>query len=145
MRVVVQRVSSAEVAVAGSVIARIERGLLLLVGLARGDGEAAVEWMARKIAGLRIFADAAGLMNADVTTIRGQVLAVPQFTLLADCRKGTRPSFTQAMDPETAAPLFNLFVDRLAAAVGTVETGRFGATMEVRLANDGPVTIVLDR
>ena len=145
MRVVVQRVAWAEVAVDGTRIARIDRGLLLLVGLARGDDEVAIAWMAHKIAGLRVFADAAGLTNADLAAVAGRVLAVPQFTLLADCRKGTRPSFGHAMEPAEAAPLFERFVALLAARVGPVETGLFGATMEVRLANDGPVTLVIDR
>jgi D-tyrosyl-tRNA(Tyr) deacylase len=102
MRVVVQRVAAARVVVAGESIAAIGHGLLLLVGLATGDGETQIEWMARKLAGLRIFADADGLMNAAVTEVGGAVLAVPNFTLLGDCRKGTRPSFAHALAPDVA-------------------------------------------
>ena len=145
MRVVAQRVSEAHVSVDGEVIGAIGRGLLLLVGLARGDGEAQASWMAAKVAGLRIFADAGGLMNAALADVGGAVLAVPQFTLLGDCRKGKRPSFDGALPPDEARPLFARFVDLLAAQVGPVATGRFGATMQVHLVNDGPVTLVLER
>lgn len=144
MRVVVQRVTAARVVVAGEVIAEIGRGLVLLVGLAPGDGEVEVAWMARKVAGLRVFADAAGLMNADLGEVGGEMLAVPNFTLLGDCRKGKRPSFTGALAPALAAPLFARFVAALAAHVGPVATGRFGASMRVELANDGPVTLVIE-
>jgi D-tyrosyl-tRNA(Tyr) deacylase len=144
MRVVVQRVAAARVMVAGESIAAIGHGLLLLVGLATGDGETQIEWMARKLAGLRIFADADGLMNAAVTEVGGAVLAVPNFTLLGDCRKGKRPSFAHALAPDVAQPLFQRFVDVLATRVGSVAAGRFGATMRVELVNDGPVTLVLD-
>ncbi len=128
----------------GETIAAIERGLVLLVGFGTMDRDAQITWMARKIAGLRIFADAAGLMNADVVAAGGGILAVPNFTLLADCRKGKRPSFADALAPDAASPLFDRFVAALAAHVGPVATGRFGADMRVELANDGPVTIVLD-
>lgn len=144
MRIVVQRVATARVVVDGAEIAAIGRGLLLLVGLAAGDGDAQVAWMARKIAGLRIFADAAGLMNADLRDVGGAVLAVPNFTLLADCRKGNRPSFGAALAPAAAAPMFLRFIDALAGHVGAVAAGRFGANMRVELVNDGPVTLVLD-
>jgi D-tyrosyl-tRNA(Tyr) deacylase len=145
MRVVVQRVAAARVLVAGEPIAAIGRGLLLLVGLAPGDGEREVDWMARKLAGLRIFPDAAGQMNAALAAVGGAVLAVPNFTLLADCRKGRRPSFTGALEPDAAEPLFARFVKILTAHVGAqVATGRFGATMQVELVNDGPVTLVVD-
>ena len=144
MRVVVQRVARARVVVAGTVIAAIDRGLLLLVGVAPGDGEAEIDWMARKLAGLRIFEDAAGLMNAALADVGGAVLAVPNFTLLGDCRKGRRPSFAGALAPNAAEPLFRRFVEMLATYVGPVATGRFGATMEVELVNDGPVTLVID-
>jgi len=145
MRVVVQRVSEAAVAVDGEIIAAIGRGLVLLVGLAAGDSEANVAWMAGKIAGLRVFTDAGGLMNAALADVGGRVLAVPQFTLLADCRKGRRPSFDAAMAPAHAAPLFDRFVTLLAARIGPVATGRFGASMQIRLVNDGPVTFVIER
>jgi D-tyrosyl-tRNA(Tyr) deacylase len=118
---------------------------LLLVGLAIGDGEPQVAWMASKIARLRIFDDARGLMNASLAEVGGQILAVPQFTLLADCRKGKRPSFSDALAPAESRPLFGRFVALLESEVGPVGTGCFGASMQVRLVNDGPVTLVLDR
>jgi D-tyrosyl-tRNA(Tyr) deacylase len=144
MRVVVQRVAAARVVVAGEPIAAIGRGLLLLVGFATGDGEAEIAWMARKLSGLRIFADAAGLMNAALADVGGAVLAVPNFTLLGDCRKGKRPSFAGALTPEMAQPLFARFVEILRMHVGSVASGRFGAAMEVELVNDGPVTLVVE-
>ena len=145
MRVVVQRVGSARVLVAGEPIATIGRGLLLLVGFAPGDGERELAWMARKFAGLRIFPDAAGQMNAALADVGGAVLAVPNFTLLGDCRKGRRPSFDGALAPDAAQPLFARFVDVLTGHVaGPVAAGRFGATMQVELVNDGPVTLVIE-
>ena len=146
MRIVLQRVKSASVAVDGETISWIGPGLLLLVGVASGDGEAEADWLANKVAGLRILADGEGRMNRSVAESGGEVLAVSQFTLLADARKGRRPSFVGAATPEVAEPLFNLFCERLrAASVRAVETGRFGAMMDVALVNDGPVTIVLER
>jgi D-tyrosyl-tRNA(Tyr) deacylase len=145
MRVVLQRVSEATVTVDGETIAAVGRGLVLLVGLAAGDGEAEVAWMAQKIANLRVFADAEGLMNAALGYVGGQVLAIPQFTLLGDCRKGRRPSFEHAMAPAHAEPWFERFIALLAARTGHVAIGRFGASMQVRLVNDGPVTFVIER
>lgn len=146
MRVVLQRVKSASVAVDGEKISEIGPGLLLLVGVAAGDGEAESDWLANKVAGLRIVADEEGRMNRSVVESGGEVLAVSQFTLLGDARKGRRPSFVGAAPPEVAEPLFDLFCERLrAAGVRAVETGRFGAMMDVALVNDGPVTIVLER
>jgi len=145
MRVVVQRVASARVTVDGEPVAAIGRGLLLLVGLAPGDDESTLTWMAHKVAGLRILADEAGRMNAALADVNGAVLAVPNFTLLADCRKGNRPSFTGALAPADAEPLFGRFAERLASCVPHVATGRFGAAMHVELVNDGPVTLVIDR
>jgi D-tyrosyl-tRNA(Tyr) deacylase len=146
LRVVLQRVKEASVAVGGERISGIAAGLLLLVGVADGDGEAEADWLAEKVAGLRVFNDAEGKMNLGVRDIGGGVLAVSQFTLLADTRKGKRPSFVQAAPPEKAEPLFDYFCERLrAAGISPVETGRFGAMMEVALVNDGPVTIVLER
>ena len=144
MRVVVQRVREAEVTVDGAAVGRIGRGLVLLVGIATGDGPEEAGWMARKIAGLRLFDDADGPLKQSVVEIGGEVLAVSQFTLLADSRKGRRPSFDAAMPARDAEPLFATFVARLREAVGTVATGRFGATMLVRLVNDGPFTLVVD-
>ena len=146
MRVVLQRVREASVTVDGEVVSGIGPGLLLLVGVAAGDGEAQADWLAEKVAGLRIFNDGEGKMNLSVRDVGGEVLAVSQFTLLADTRKGKRPSFVRAAPPEEAEPLFDHFCGRLrASGVGTVETGSFGAMMEVALVNDGPVTIVLER
>ena len=127
-------------------ISGIGPGLLLLVGVARGDGEPQADWLADKIAGLRIMGDEQDKMNLSVKDAGGAVLAVSQFTLLADTRKGRRPSFVGAAPPEEAARLFDYFCERLrAAGVARVETGRFGAMMDVSLVNDGPVTIVLER
>ncbi len=146
MRIVLQRVKEASVKVAGEEISRVEHGLLLLVGVAGGDGEPEADWLAEKVAGLRIMGDDEGKMNLSVRDTGGAVLAVSQFTLLADTRKGKRPSFVGAAPPDEAARLFDYFCGRLrAAGVGRVQTGRFGAMMDVSLVNDGPVTIVLER
>ncbi len=146
MRAVVQRVAYASVEVEGEVIGRIEAGLLVLLGVARGDTEAEARWLAHKIANLRIFPDGEGKMNLSLLTTGGGVLAVSQFTLHGDVRRGFRPSFVRAAPPEVAEPLFNRFVTFLREeGVVQVETGRFGAHMRVELLNDGPVTIILDR
>lgn len=146
MRIVLQRVTEASVTVSGVEISRIGPGLLLLVGVADGDDEPEADWLAGKIAGLRIMADEEGKMNRSVGDVGGAILAVSQFTLLADARKGRRPSFVGAAPPEEAARLFDYFCEQLrAAGVSRVETGRFGAMMDVALVNDGPVTIVLER
>lgn len=146
MRIVLQRVKEASVTVAGDEISRTGLGLLLLVGVADGDGEPEADWLAEKVAGLRIMADDQGMMNRSVRDTGGDVLAVSQFTLLADTRKGRRPSFIGAAPPEEAVRLFDYFCGQLrAAGVARVETGRFGAMMDVALVNDGPVTIVLEK
>ena len=146
MKIVLQRVKNASVSVAGEQISEIGSGLLLLVGIARGDGEAKVDWLAEKVTGLRVFADAEGRMNLDVRESGGEILAVSQFTLLANTRKGKRPSFVDAAPPEEAERLFDYFCQQLReAGVASVEIGSFGAMMEVTLVNDGPVTIVLER
>ena len=146
MKIVLQRVKNASVSVAGEQISEIGSGLLLLVGIARGDGEAKVDWLAEKVTGLRVFADAEGRMNLDVRESGGEILAVSQFTLLTNTRKGKRPSFVDAAPPEEAERLFDYFCQQLReAGVASVETGSFGAMMEVTLVNDGPVTIVLER
>ena len=146
MKIVLQRVKNASVSVAGEQISEIGSGLLLLVGIARGDGKAKVDWLAEKVTGLRVFADAEGRMNLDVRESGGEILAVSQFTLLANTRKGKRPSFVDAAPPEEAERLFDYFCQQLReAGVVSVETGSFGAMMEVTLVNDGPVTIVLER
>jgi D-tyrosyl-tRNA(Tyr) deacylase len=146
VRVVLQRVKNASVTVSGERISEIGAGLLLLVGVALGDGEGEASWLAEKIAGLRIFNDEDGKMNLSVRDVGGEILAVSQFTLLADTRKGKRPSFIKAALPEEAEPLFDYFCERLReAGIASVETGSFGAMMDVALVNDGPVTIVLER
>jgi D-tyrosyl-tRNA(Tyr) deacylase len=146
LKIVLQRVKNASVSVAGEQISEIGSGLLLLIGIARGDGEAKVDWLAEKVTGLRVFADAEGRMNLDVRESGGEILAVSQFTLLANTRKGKRPSFVDAAPPEEAERLFDYFCQQLReAGVASVETGSFGAMMYVSLVNDGPVTIVLER
>jgi D-tyrosyl-tRNA(Tyr) deacylase len=146
LRIVLQRVKEASVTVAGEKIAEIGQGILLLVGVADGDGEPEADWLAEKIAGLRIMPDEDGKMNLSVRDTEGAVLAVSQFTLLADTRKGKRPSFIKAAPPEEATRLFEYFCERVRlAGVTNVVTGRFGAMMDVYLVNDGPVTIVLER
>ncbi len=145
VRIVLQRVKSASVTVEGEMISEIGGGLLLLVGVARGDGEAEADWLAEKVARLRIFGDEEGKMNLSVKDAGGGILAVSQFTLLADTRKGNRPSFIRAALPDEAEPLFEYFCGRLRKEGVSVQTGRFGAMMDVALLNDGPVTIVLER
>lgn len=144
MRAVVQRVSEASVEVAGEVVGRIDRGLLVLVGVGTADGPADADWLAERLVGLRIFADADGRFDASVIDVAGAVLVVSQFTLCADTRKGRRPSFTGAARPEQAEPLYQRVAGAIAARGVPVATGRFGADMQVRLVNDGPVTILLD-
>ena len=144
MRAVVQRVSSAHVTVGGRTVGEIAGGLLVLVGVEQGDGPADVEYIARKIRELRVFEDEAHHMNRSVEEVGGAVLAVSQFTLAADCRKGRRPSFDDAAPPEIAKPLYEDVVQTLRTAGLTVATGEFQAMMQVALTNDGPVTSLLD-
>lgn len=146
MRAVVQRVSSARVRVEGAIVGEIDRGLLVLLGVAHQDTDEEARWLAEKVAALRIFEDESGKMNRSVTDIAGGILVVSQFTLLADLKKGTRPSFNDAARPEVAIPRYEAFVRFAAAALGRpVATGKFGAMMAVELVNDGPVTLVIDR
>jgi len=145
VRVVLQRVSRAEVRVGERVTGRIARGFLLLVGVTHADGEEQAAWMAEKIAGLRLFADAEGKMNLALADVGGALLVVSQFTLYGDAQKGRRPSFIDAARPETAEPLYEKFVALLRAQGLPVETGEFGAMMDVELVNDGPVTLWLER
>ena len=148
MRVVLQRVSRAEVRVASRVTGKIGPGFLVLAGFAPTDTEAQLEWMAEKILGLRVFGDAEGKMNRDLADAGGAVLVVSQFTLYGDASKGRRPSFIDAAQPNVAIPLYEKFVALLKAKSGgriPVETGEFGAMMDVELVNDGPVTLILER
>ncbi len=144
MRAVVQRVASASVSVSGRIVGEIGRGYLVLVGVARDDADSDADLIAAKIAGLRIFDDAAGDMNLGLRDVGGSILAVSQFTLYGDARRGRRPSFTAAAPGEEARSKFDDVVARLRGEGLTVATGEFGADMQVRLTNDGPVTILLD-
>jgi D-tyrosyl-tRNA(Tyr) deacylase len=144
MRAVVQRVREASVSVEGQITGKIGPGILLLVGVDEDDAEVDAQYIAEKVAGLRIFPDTEGKANLSVEDIGGGVLVVSQFTLHGDCRKGRRPSFTQAARPEKAIPLYELVVSELRDRGLQVGTGVFGAMMEVRLLNDGPFTLLLD-
>jgi D-aminoacyl-tRNA deacylase len=144
MRAVVQRVSRAQVTINGWIAGEIGLGLLVLLGVGRDDHESDVNYMAEKIAGLRIFEDADGKMNRSVLDVSGSVLAVSQFTLYGDVRRGKRPSFDDAAPPEAARRLYELFVERIRATGLRCETGRFQEMMQVELVNEGPVTILLD-
>jgi D-tyrosyl-tRNA(Tyr) deacylase len=144
VRAVVQRSGSAEVRVEGAVVGSIEGGFVVLLGVADGDTERDAEVLAAKVAGLRVFPDDEDRMNLSIADVGGEVLLVSQFTLLADLRKGRRPSFVAAAEPDEAARLVDVVAEHLVAAGLTVATGRFGAMMEVDLVNEGPVTIVVD-
>ena len=146
MIALVQRVSSASVAVDGETVGAVGRGVLVLLGVVEGDTEAEGAWLADKVAALRIFPDDDGRMNRSLVDVGGGALVVSQFTLAADTHKGTRPSYARAARPEVAEPLYKAFATRLGDALGRpVETGVFGAKMEVALVNDGPVTLWLER
>jgi len=149
VRVVLQRVSRAEVRVAGTVTGRIERGFLVLAGFAPTDTAEQLTWMADKILGLRVFGDAEGKMNLALADVAGAILVVSQFTLYGDATKGRRPSFIAAAPPDVAIPLYEQFVvllsERGAGSGITVATGEFGAMMDVELVNDGPVTLILEK
>ena len=144
MRAVVQRVSRAQVTVNGEIAGEIRRGLLVLLGVAGADREADADYLADKIAGLRIFEDENRKMNLDIASVGGGILVVSQFTLYGDVRRGKRPSFDAAAPPERARQLYEYFVERIRAAGLACETGRFQEMMQVELVNDGPVTILLD-
>ncbi|TMK28643.1 MAG: D-tyrosyl-tRNA(Tyr) deacylase [Actinobacteria bacterium] len=144
MRAVCQRVSEARVCVNGAITAEIGNGLVVLLGIARGDGAAEVERLAGKVARLRVFGDAQGRFDRSLLDVGGAALVVSQFTLIADTRKGNRPSFTDAAPPDEAEPLYERFCTALRGEGIPVDTGVFGAMMAVELVNDGPVTIVLD-
>lgn len=145
MRVLLQRVSRAEVRIDGRVAGSVGAGFVLLVGLTHGDGEEQLAWMADKVAGLRLFGDAEGKMNLALSDVGGGCLVVSQFTLYGDASKGRRPSFVDAARPEIAVPLYERFVALLRQRVPQVATGEFGAMMEVELVNDGPVTLWIER
>jgi D-tyrosyl-tRNA(Tyr) deacylase len=147
MRVVLQRVKRAEVRVDGRITGRTEPGFLVLAGFAPTDTDAQLSWMADKILGLRLFGDAEGKMNRDLAEVGGGVLVVSQFTLYGDASKGRRPSFIDAAPPDLAKKLYERFVELVKEKAGTiaVETGEFGAMMDVELVNDGPVTLILER
>lgn len=145
MRIVLQRVSSASVTIDGRVAGAIGRGFCLLVGFTHGDTATQVDWMADKVAGLRLFSDAEGKMNLGLEEVGGAVLVISQFTLYGDASRGRRPSFIDAARPETAIPLYERFVAAFRSRGLTVATGEFGADMQVEIHNDGPVTLILDR
>lgn len=145
MRVLLQRVTKGSVTVDGTVAGSVEHGFVALVGVTQGDGEAQAAWLAKKVAGLRVFEDEAGKMNLSVQDVGGSVLAVSQFTLYANTEKGRRPSFIEAADPQIAEPLVERFCELLRAEGVPVQTGVFGAMMMVEIHNDGPVTILLER
>lgn len=145
MRTVIQRVTSASVAIEAEVVGEIGMGLMILLGVTPEDTMADADWLVGKISRLRIFDDANGVMNLSVLDAGGEVLVVSQFTLMASYRKGNRPSYIRAASPDVAVPLYEYFVDKLQQALGRdVPTGRFGADMQISLTNDGPVTIVMD-
>jgi D-aminoacyl-tRNA deacylase len=144
MRAVVQRVSQARVRIDGAVVGEIGRGLLVLLGVTGTDTPEQARWLAEKIVGLRIFADAEEKMNLSVADVQGGALIVSQFTLYGDCSKGRRPSFIDAAPPETAIPLYEKFIEAVKAQGVPVASGRFGAMMQVELINDGPVTLIID-
>jgi D-tyrosyl-tRNA(Tyr) deacylase len=145
VRVVLQRVSRAAVRVDGATVGAIGRGFVILAGFAPADSEATLEWMAEKIAGLRLFGDSEGKMNLPLSEVGGGMLVISQFTLYGDAVKGRRPSFIDAAPPAVAEPLYQRFVALLGAQGAKVETGRFGAMMDVELVNDGPVTLILEK
>lgn len=145
MRLLLQRVSSASVTVAGRITGQIDRGYLLLVGFTHDDTPERLEWMADKVHGLRLFGDAEGKMNLGIEDVGGAVLVVSQFTLYGDAQKGRRPSFIDAARPEVAIPLYERFVTMLRERGLRVESGEFGAMMDVALVNDGPVTLWLEK
>ena len=145
MRLVIQRVKHASVTIDGTETARIGHGMLILLGVGTEDGTEDVDWLVKKAAAMRIFDDADGVMNLSLVDIGGEALVVSQFTLMASCRKGNRPSYIAAAPPPVSVPLYEEFCRKMGAAVGKeVQTGTFGADMKVELLNDGPVTICLD-
>lgn len=146
MRIVIQRVKSASVVVNDLTVGEIKHGLLVLVGIHESDTKDKIDWCCRKLSKVRIFEDEEGKMNRSVTDVNGGILVVSQFTLYADIKKGTRPSFIEAAKPDIAEPLYNYMVAKLQSSFkGPVETGTFGAMMDISLINDGPVTLIMER
>lgn len=145
MRVVIQRVAEASVVIENKIVAEIQKGLLVLVGIENADTQEDIDWLTAKVARLRVFGDENGVMNLSVQDIGGNVIVVSQFTLHAATKKGNRPSYIKASKPEIAVPLYENFVQKLESEIGKkVQTGAFGADMKVNLINDGPVTIIMD-
>jgi len=145
MRAVIQRVSTANVSIENQIVGSIDQGLLVLLAIEETDGDDDILWLSGKITRLRIFNDDAGLMNRSVREVNGGILLISQFTLFASTRKGNRPSHTRAARPEIAIPLYEKFIAQLATDLGKpIQTGQFGADMQVRLTNDGPVTLIID-
>lgn len=145
MKTVIQRVSRASVTIDGKLKSSIGKGLLVLLGVAEDDGQEDIDWLVRKISAMRIFDDESGVMNLSVMDVGGEVLVVSQFTLMANCRKGNRPSYIKAARHEISIPMYEEFCSRMSLQLGKeVGTGEFGAMMDVELVNDGPVTIILD-
>lgn len=145
MKIVIQRVSRASVTIDGQVKSAIDKGYMILLGVAEGDTSEDVDWLVKKVASLRVFDDEQGVMNIPITAINGEILVISQFTLLASYKKGNRPSWIHAAKHEVSIPLYNEFCDKLSREIGRqVGTGEFGADMKVELVNDGPVTICMD-
>ena len=145
MRLVIQRVSEAQVSIEGNTVGKICKGLMVLMGICSEDSIEDTQWLVSKLCNLRIFSDEAGLMNLSVKDIKGDILLVSQFTLYASTKKGNRPSFIEAARPEMAVPLYEKFIELLTGDLGKpISTGRFGADMQVGIINDGPVTIIID-
>ncbi|WP_319200190.1 D-aminoacyl-tRNA deacylase [uncultured Ilyobacter sp.] len=144
MRVVAQRVSKAQVSVEGNVVGKIDKGLLIFLGITHRDNEKDAKWLVNKISGLRIFSDEDGKMNKSIEDIEGEILLISQFTLYGDARKGRRPSFIDAAKPDIAVPLYNKFIELIREKNLKVSTGEFGADMKVELLNDGPVTMIIE-
>jgi D-tyrosyl-tRNA(Tyr) deacylase len=145
MKVVIQRVSEASVTIEGTIKSAINVGFVILLGIEESDNNEDIEWLSKKIVGLRIFSDTEGKMNLDIKEVNGDVLLISQFTLHAQTKKGNRPSYIKAARPEQAIPLYETFIKQLSADLGKlIFTGEFGADMKVKLVNDGPVTIIID-
>lgn len=145
MRIVIQRVSEASVSIKGTMKSAIQQGFLILLGIGKDDTEDDIEWLVKKVVNLRVFDDEQGIMNKSILDINGEILVVSQFTLMASYKKGNRPSYIHAAGHEISIPLYELFCKRLSAQLGKeVGTGEFGADMQVKLVNDGPVTICMD-